>query len=350
MKVLYIGMAKKNSSVDGVYIKGLRKNGVEVYDYSFHGKTGIEIYGELFKLFRKHKEGIDFVMVGYDSPRLIIFLWLFCRKKIIYNALCSVYERLIVSRNLARRLSLKAYYYWLIDYLACFASSLIMVESEHQAEYFQKLFKVPKQKLLHAWIGVDDELFVYKDGTQKYKEFTVLFRGRLLPEAGGDVAVRSAKILENYPIQFLMLANGFELPKIQKLADELKPKNLKIITEFLPDGALLDIMQKSHLSLGQLSDHERLERTIPHKAYESIALKLPYLTARNFGIMELLKEGETCLAFTPADAKDLAEKIIWSYQHQKVLDKIADNGYALFRDKLTTDLLGKALFERMKEL
>lgn len=347
MRVLYIGTNKMNYSVDGVYIKGLRKNSVEVFDYSLYGMKGLNLHIEAIKLCFKHFKDVDYVFVGYDSPKIIISIWPFCRKKIIYNALCSVYERLIVSRGLAQAKSVKGYYYWLLDFLACRFSSLVMLESEHQIQYFQKLFKLPREKFYLARIGVDDEVFFPKHGIEKFKEFTVLFRGRLLPEAGGEYAVKAAKTLELYPIQFLMIANGMELLKVQSLVSELKPKNLKLITEFLPDDELLMTMQKCHVSLGQLSNHERLERTIPHKAYESLSLRLPYLTARNPGVMELLKENETCLAFAPSDENDLAKKILWAKEHPQELERVAQNGYELFKNHLTCQKLGEKLLNQL---
>lgn len=42
------------------------------------------------------------------------------------------------------------------------------------------------------------------------------------------------------------------------------------------------------LSLGQLSNSKRLDRTIPHKAFESGYFGTPYLTLKRNGIMEFL--------------------------------------------------------------
>lgn len=350
MTILYLGFGKTLSSIDGVYIKGLRKNGVRVIDYSFHGLLGIKRFTEVLRSYFRHRKEVDIIMAGYDSPFIVWFLWPVCRKPIVYNALCSVYERLIVSRNLAAQYSLKAAYYWLEDFLACLLSRVTLLETNHQIEYFQKLFKLPSKKFFRAWIGVDDERFRYQPHIEKYPEFTVLFRGRLLPEAGAEVAVETAKILEHQPVQFLMLANGMLLPKIQSLIEKLKPKNLKLITEFLPDEKLYEIMHKCHVSLGQLNDHERLERTIPHKAYESIALRLPYLTARNPAVMELFEEGKTCLAFEPANPKDLVEKILWAKHHPVELEQIAQNGYNLYLQNLTSEKLAQALLERIQKV
>jgi len=69
------------------------------------------------------------------------------------------------------------------------------------------------------------------------------------------------------------------------------------------------IQRKVKISLGQLSDHQRLMRTIPHKAFESAFLRTPYLTARNAGILEVFTEDFDVLCFQPGSAQDLAKKV-----------------------------------------
>lgn len=350
MEIFYVGVTKPSSSIDGVYIHGLRSRGVRVHELSLREVSGFRRYEKLLKEYLRIRKNIDFIIVGYDSPLLVIFFWIISRKKIIYNALCSVYERLIVSRELSPKISLKAWYYWLLDFLACRISSLTLLETEHQIQYFIKLFHLPKEKFFKAWIGAESRKFSHRPDMQKYETFTVLFRGRLLPEAGGEVAVEAAKFLDGENIRVLMLANGMRLSSVQELIRKLQPKNLELITEFLPDEKLLETMQKSHLSLGQLSAHERLERTIPHKAYESLALGLPYLTARNPGVFELLEEGKTCLAFTPADPKDLAQKILWAQRNWKETEEIGKNGLRLFEQELREEKLADKLLGELERI
>lgn len=348
MKILYLSFSNIDSSVNKVYIKGLRQNGVEVLSH-WSNRGGLKKLFDIIKFYRRNHKNADLIIVGDDSPGLVILIQLISGKKIIYNALCSVYERLIISRNLASKFSLKAFYYWLLDFLACHLSFLVMLESQQQIDYFNKLFKVPKKKCFLAWTGTDEEVFYFDPNIKKFDEFTVIFRGRLLPEAGAEYVVMAAKKMENQGVQFIMHSFGQELKKIQALIDKLKPMNLKLIAEFLPDEQLRELMQKSHLSLGQLSAHERLNRTIPHKAYETIALKLPYLTARNPAIMELLKESETCLACNPADADDLAAKILWAKEHPQELAAIAENGHRLYASQLATQILAQNLIKRISK-
>ena len=345
-KIIYLTYTRPDYSLNSVLIKGLRENGIEVAE--FHIKSrGILSFVKTASLCRANLKNANFIIVGYNSQTLVPLVKLFCRKKIIYNAVLSEYERMIISRNLFSSFSVRAIYYWLIDFIAVYLADLTMVESDHQADFFNKIFKVSKKKLYKRWIGVDEDKFFYDPSISKFSVFTVLFRGALMPEAGAEYVVQAAKILEGENINFIMISGGLILDKIKKLIEELGPKNLEFKSESLSYEELVIIMQKCHLSLGQLSNHPRLNRTIPHKVYESLVLKLPYLTASNSGILELVKDGETCLTCKPANTGSLAEKILWAKNNSQELGKITENGYQFYQKELTSVVLAKKLINRI---
>lgn len=345
--IFYVSFSHLEYSVNAVYIKGLEQNGIKVYQKRLRKKK-LKDYLEAWREYRKIRKNIDLIMVGYDNPFLVVLARLVTGQKIIYNALCSAYERFVVSRASVSKYSLKSFGYWLADFLAVHSANLVMLETREQIKYFHKLFGVSEKKCFRAWTGNDEDRFFYDPTIEKAETFTVIFRGGLLPESGAEYAIKAAKLLENEDLRVVMHANDQELPRIQKLLNELKPKNFQLMTEFLPDQDLRILMQKSHLSLGQLSDHPRLERTIPHKCYESLALGLPYLTAENIGVMELLKPGETCLVCQPADPESLAQQIIWAKNHPSELKKIAENGFKLYQEKLTSRVLAGELLRRIE--
>ena len=344
--IFYISFTRLEYSLNAVCIKGLEQNGITVYGRRLCKRQWKE-YFHAWQEYRRIRKNVDLIIAGYDSPGLAILARLFSRKRVVYNAVLSIYERMIVSRAMAARFSIKSFYYWLSDFLAVHLSHLIMLESNSQISYFHQIFGVSKNKCFRAWIGADEDRFFYDPNIAKPTIFTVVFRGGLLPEAGAEYIVKAAKLLENENLKITMHANDQELPKIKKMIEDLKPKNLQLITEFLSDEDLRILMQKSHLSLGQLSAHPRLQRTIPHKCYESLAMKLPYLTAANPGILELLTPEQTCLICDPANAQSLAEKILWAKNNYPFVEKIAENGYELYQNKLRSMVLAKKLLDRV---
>ncbi len=348
-KAIYLTYTRPDYPLNSVLIKGLRENGVEVAESHIKDR-GMFGFIKAISFYWQNSKNTNAVIIGYDSPALVIFLRLFCLKTILYNAFLSAYERVIISRELASRFSIKAVYYWLIDFLAVHSADLIRLESNSQADYFKKLFKVPGKKLYRSWVGVDEDKFFYDQNIQKFPVFTVLFRGALMPEAGAEYIIEAAKILENENIKFIMIGGGVLEKKIQKFFYELKPSNLDLITEYVPHDKLREVMQKCHLSLGQLSNHDRLTRTTPLKMFESLVMKIPYLTAPNQGILELLKDGETCITCKPADPRSLADKILWIKNNYSIAEKIAENGYNLYQNQLRSHILAKNLLDRMRQL
>ena len=344
MRILYISRSKLGHSVNAVYIKGLRANNVDVRELFIGGNEFFNLIRYLFK----HKKSFDAVLVGYDSPFLVCVAKLFSGKKVIYNALCSVYERMIISRALAGPVSLKTAYYWLSDFLAVHSADLVMVETNEQAKYFKKLFRVSNKKLFRAWTGARDDLFYNHGlGTEKFPVFTAVFRGQFLPESGVETLIRASKLLDGENIKILLLGGGLGTSKAHNLINEFRPDNLEFVNKFLSNEELQSIMQKSHLCLGQLAKHPRLERTVPHKAYESLAMRLPYLTASNRGILELLKSGDNCITCEPASPESLAEKIIWAKNNPEELERVAENGFQFYCKNLKSEILAKKLLERM---
>ena len=348
-KIIYISSTRLEYSLNAVCIKGLRENGINVLGLYVQDK-GVRGFMRALSFYRNNSRDAGLVIIGFDSPAILIFLRPFCRKKIVYNAFRSIYEGLIISRKLAPPFSVKAIYYWLLDFIAVRFADLTIVETNHQLNFFKKMFRISEKTMYRNWIGVDENIFFYDSTISRFDVFTVLFRGALMPEAGAEYAIKAAKILENQNIKFILIGGGILLDKTKELIEELKPKNLELITDFLPQEKLREIMQRCHLSLGQLSDHDRLARTIPHKAYESLAMKLPYLTASNAGILELLTPDETCLTCNPADAKSLAQKIMWAKSNYSIAENIAENGYRLYQDKLTSRILAKNLLDRVSNI
>ena len=348
-RAIYLTYTRLDYSLNEVCIKGLRKNGVEVLEFHVENR-GIPGFIKVLGFYKHNSKNTDAVVIGCDSPALAIFIRFFSRKNIIYNAVMSVYERLIISRALASQYSFKAFYYWLLDFVAVHFSNLTLVETDHQADFFKKIFKISKGKICRSYIGVNEDKFFYDSSIPKPAVFTVLFRGTLMSEAGAEYVIKAAKILENQNIKFIMHGGGLLLSEILRQIEEVKPKNLEFISAFFSYEELRKLMQGCHLSLGQLSNHPRLERTIPHKAYESLAMKLPYLSADNKGIFEILKSGETCIICEPANAESLAEKILWAKNNPQELERISENGYSLFKNKLTVEKLGRELKNRLDSL
>ena len=334
MKICYISF-KLDNPRDQITLRGFQEMGVDVRELGFNG------YFNLLKVFRKIEPEIDLVMLGYASSVLIIFLRFFTRKRIIYNALATFYDSMVVSRgkNLIR--------YWLIDFLAFNFADKVFLECQAQKDLVVRVFKINPKKISVHFVGTDDREFYFDPSIKKLQQFTVVFRGMFLAEAGADTVVRAAKELEQKDILVRIIGRGLLLKEIEKLANDLKPKNLELITTRLPIGELRQKMMECHLSLGQLANHPRVHTTIPHKVFESMAMRLPYLTGENKGVMEIITENETCFTVPPGDYKALANKISELRDDVERLDKVAENALKLYQREFTPKILAQKIIEEL---
>jgi|SRR3989344_270718 len=343
MRFCYI-RTKNNYAPDKHLIDGLGENGHTVIEI-IEENLGIKKYAQLGAKFLKNKGSCDAVIVGYTLPHFVPLIRFLTRKKIIFSAVASQYEASVISRNNQNPWSLRAVKMWLIDFFSFHLSSKILLESGAQVNFLHDLLIIPRKKLVRSWIGVDEKVFFRDPSIKKHPKFTVLFRGKFLPESGIDTIIRAAKLLENKEVYFLIIGHGFLYKIVNSLIAELKPKNLSINQEILPNDELRENMLPCHVSLGQLAQHPRLSRTLPFKLYESLALGLPYLTGKNPAILELLKDGTTCVTVEPGSPAELANKILFLKNNPAILKKIGEMGYKLYKEKLTSKKLAQGFIE-----
>lgn len=339
MKFLYVNTGNKYAP-DKHLLDGLRENGHEVFEI-IENKQGLNKYLNFIKQFLGNKNYFDITIVGYGLPFLIPFVRIMTRKDVIFNAVSSQYEANVVSRSIHTPISFGALKWWVIDFISFHLSHKVLLESSAQINFIHKFFLIPEKKLILSRMGVDEKIFFKDNSIQKNKKFTVLFRGRFLPESGILTVIETAKKLEDQNVEFLIIGHGFMYREVNALMGKLKPKNIEMVHERIPEDELRNRMLSCHISLGQLADHPRLLRTLPAKLYESLALGLPYLTGRNAGVFEILKENETCIAVEPNNPDDLAKKILYLKENPEILNKIAENGYKLHKEKLTSKKLAQ---------
>lgn len=342
MKICYFGTYNLKWGRSHIYTKGFRENGVKILE-CHSVASGFRKYYELWRIHKKIDE-YDFIIVGYPGHAVVWFAKMISRKPIIFDAGWTMEEGVVISRKQGGFLNTYKFYIKFIDWLAVKCSNIVLVESEEQRKYFENKFgNSNKYKVIYT--GADDSFFYIDSKINKKNKFSVVFRGKFLPEAGVKYVVEVAKILGKSDIDFLLIGNGFLEEEIKKQIMSLHLKNLTLIAGYLSEKEIREIMLSCHISLGQLENHDRLNRTIPHKCFESIALGIPYVTSRFLPITEILKDGESVILVNPADPDDLAEKILYLKNNLAIATKIGNNGHKIYQNKFTPKILASKILE-----
>ncbi len=333
MTICYFGIYNPDFSRNKIYIKALKKAGHSIIECRDDSR-GLIKFWHLYKKHHAIKNDYDEMVVGYPGHIVVPFAKLISKKRVIVDALGSLYDAEIYSHkpNFIKKMKSR-----LADWLMVKFADKILLESIEQKKYFENKFgKSEKYEVLYT--GTDEEVFQLRPIKQRSAEdkFTVLFRGKLTPESGIVHVLDVAKILkENSNIIFRIIGYGYFLEKIKELILKKNLKNVDLISKFLPEKELIQKMSDADLILGQFEDNPRLNRTIPHKAYEAFAMGIPYITGDAPAIREIMENNKSVFLVPLANPQALAQTIESLSTKPELLKKVAEHARQIFNEKFS---------------
>lgn len=303
-----------------------------------------------WNLWRKHrliKNKYDAMIVGYPGHIMTPFAKIISRKTVIADLLGSFKDAQIHSHNSG---AIRRFKDSIIDWIAVKFADTVLLESEAQKDFFIKRYgNLKKFKVLYT--GVDESVF-YQNGISRKEDSPkiILFRGRLTPESGIFHILKSAELLKDRKdIVFRIVGFHYRLgQQVKDIIQEKKLANVELVYDYLSDNDLFEKMKDASISLGQFESSPRLDRTIPHKIFESMIMKLPLITAYSPAVGELLKDGESCIFVRRADPIHLAEKISFLADNPEMGEKLADNARFIYDKKCSVKVLTDELLNIIK--
>lgn len=351
MKVLFFGIYDKDDVVNArtrIFLNGLKNAGVDVIECRSEAPS-IRRFWILFKQYLKVDKDYDLMFLAYSGAQMVMPLAkLLSKKKIIADPIVSLYDTMIFDRKKYGRVGLRAFYYYLLDWMMVHFADLILSDTDANINYFSKTFNVPRTKFKRLFIGTDEQI-MYPMDKKINSKFIVHFHGFFIPLHGIEYIIKAAKILENENIEFNIIGRGQTYVDMRKLADDLNIKNINFIDP-VPYNEMPKYINVADITLGIFGDTDKSARVIPNKIYDALAMKKPVLTADTPAIKELLTDGSDCILCKPADPQDLADKILKLKNNPAMLNKIAHNGYRLFHDKLSNNVIGQEFINILKEV
>lgn len=369
MKICYFGTYSKDYSRNRVIIKGLKKNGVNVIECHYPLWKGVEpriqefkgISG-LIKLFFKFLiaylsliikfleiiEKPDFIIVGYTGHFDVPLAFFFSKLRSIplaFDFFVSLWDTFVKDRKLFRENSLISTTLKFIDRVSLILPDIIFLDTASHIDFVSKEYGIDRKKFRRFWVGEDDEIFYPRD-VEKFSKFTVLFFGGFIPLHGMEFIIDAARMLKEEDIRFLIVGKGQLYDKIYELAKGLK--NVEF-TGWVELENIPEIICKSHISLGIFGKTDKANRVIPNKIYESIACKVPVITGLNDGILEIFKDRKNIILCNMGDGKGLRDAILRLKKNRRLMEKIAEEGYKLFKEKFTPEKIGYEVLNELKK-
>ena len=347
MKICYFGMYDPNYARNRVILRGLKENGIEVVECNSRSK-GYKKYIELVKKHAKLKGNYDVMFVGLPGQNVMWLARFITSKKIVLDVFSSHYGGYIVDRKFHSSFSLPAFRYWFLDWLSIMLADEVLLDTNEHIKYFSRLVRIKPSVFTRMFVGSDDKVFYPRAKKHHEAKFIVYFHGTYIPLQGIEYIIEAANLLrEEKDIEFRLIGKGQTFEKVKAQSEILKINNLKFI-EPVKYQELPEYMAQANIVLGIFGKTKKAGYVIPNKVFEALAMKKAVITRKSKAIDELLTDGENVKLVNPADPKDLADKILELKHHRGQREKIAENGYQLFKDKLTPKKLVKKILDKLK--
>ncbi|MFX1392813.1 MAG: glycosyltransferase [Promethearchaeota archaeon] len=356
-KILYWCCFEDNLNRISIFINGLRNNGVYVYEYNINTHNPIINLIQFFKNFRKKLiyQNFDLILMHSEAHiQFILAKFLSYLKGIplIHDIFISKFQTIYYDRQLYKKkktpkLLLKIILY-AIDLIECKFADYLILDTNTHIKYFSKKFKIHSNKFKKVFVGSQDNIFFPRDDFKKKEhKFVVGFVGTFIPLQGIKYILKAAKILEKYDdIIFHIIGRGQTYEKNKKLAEDLNLKNVKFINP-VPIDLLPKLMSEFDIGLGIFGKSDKTIQVIPNKIFDGIAMKIPMITCNSPAIRELFTDNENIKLCERSNPKSLADAILKLKEDRNLKDKIAFNGYTLFKKYCTIDAIGKNLFNSL---
>ncbi len=345
MKVLYFGSYDPNYTRNAVLINGLRQNGVDVIECG-DNSPGVRKFINLFLKHWRLKNKYDVMVVGFLGQQMAPFAKLISRKPIIFDAFLSLYDSNVFDRKTVKKGSIRAFYYWILDWLSMRLADVILFDTEQHIKYASEEFRINRNKFRRIWIGARNDVF-YPMSKLNSEEFLIIFHGSFIPLQGIEYILKAAKICEKDGVNFLIIGDGQEKKKMIELSSELGLKNVEFIG-FMSQEWIREKIAQADVCLGIFGDTQKTQRVIPNKVYECLAMRKPVITADTSAIRELFGDDDMMLVKT-ADSESLAAAILHLKKNPEQMSKLAFNGYDKFKNNASPRVLGSKLKDIINE-
>lgn len=348
MTILYFGNYRPDYSRNRVLIKGLRRNGIKVIECSVKN-NGFRSFISLFLRHLKLKINYDLMVVGFPGQEVMFIARFLTRKPIVFDAFTSHYGGYILDRAYFSKKSWRAKYYRFLDKWSCKSADLVLLDTDAHIDFFVKEFGLPRKKFRRIFVGTNTDIFYPRNREKETGKFIVHFHGHYIPLQGVKYIVEAAKILEKENIIFNLIGRGQTYKETKDLAESLGLKNINFIDNVSYER-LPDYMIQAGVCLGVFGSSSKIDLVIPNKIYEALAMGKTVITADTSAVRELLTDGENVFLCQKANPQSLAEKILYVKNNPVVAEEMGQNGWRLFREKLTEKILAADLVKYIDEI
>ena len=233
----------------------LLKN-IELFQARNKSKGLIRYFETFFNFLKiRFKENPDIYIVGFRGHEIYWLYRIFGLKKtFIFDAMMSPYDSLVNEKKTLQKNSLLAKIIYFLERSILKNAEYVLTDTNLHASFFAKTFGVDRKKIKVIPVGTDEGMFDMEKTKEINlgEEFTLFFYGTFLPLHGIGVILKAAKLLEKYPIKFIIAGGRGNEKALKEFRDEVENLSLKNVEyfEWIEFDKLPQYIKSADLCLG----------------------------------------------------------------------------------------------------
>src|SRR4030042_3925762 len=113
---------------------------------------------------------------------------------------------------------------------------------------------------------------------------------------------------------------------------------------------LIHRISQADICLGAFGTTPQSLMTVQNKIYEALAMAKPLISGDSPAVRQCLQHGENIYLCERASGKSLADAIMILYKDSSLREKIAQNGYKLYKEKYDLVQNGNRFVQHLREI
>ncbi|WP_375241424.1 glycosyltransferase [Polaribacter sp.] len=214
-----------------------------------------------------------------------------------------------------------------LSYQTIFKNAKYIITNSNYLFKNLTLLEVPKKKVIVNYVGVNQEIFKYKERVEK-NVFNIITVGRLIELKGHLYGLKLIKELKdkNINVHYLVVGDGLQMKKLQQIS-----KNLQISKNVTFYGSknqqeILDLLYKSDLFLmTSITDNTGRAEGQGLVTAEAQATGLPVVGFNSGGVAETIHDDKTGFVIEEKNIDLMTEKVKLLIENFKIRREFGEN-------------------------
>lgn len=359
MYLCFFGAYEPTYPRTAILLRGLKLIGEKLYEWRLpQVKSWIRyplgLSQAFFKLGQLPKRVCLFVPAfGHKDVPLAFLMARLKAGLLIFDPLASRYETKIIDWQRYSPHSLAARWNYWLDLWLMKLADLILADTQTHGQYYCHEFGLKANRLAVLPVGFNDSLWHVENSLKadSHKPFTAVFFGSFLPLHGVDRLAEAALLVtkQEPSIRFLFIGQGQTLPQVRQIVDKAKSRKIQVLGWMKEKDLVKMVSQEADLCFGLFGQTPKAQRVVPHKIFQSMAIRKPVMTLDTPAIREFFTHEENIFLCPSSEPEAIASGLIELYYEKEKRDKIAQNGYKLVWEKFTPLALARSFVSLLKE-